>query len=289
MAQRFWQALADGSLLRHTCRYPAGGAAGPAGWAAWRPRAGLLLARNPRLLERLLSPYLVASQAVPVVAIAPLLVIWFGPGMFSKVLICALIVFFPVLVNTVVGLRAVPENLRDLMRSLHATRLQILRYLEIPGRPAGLPGRAAHRRHPLGDRRGGGRVCRRGPRAGLPDQRGRGQYDTALVFVAVFTLIALALALYGLVLLAGTPLAGLAGTIISLQRGRNMRLMKKSISDLSADWSAAAGRLLPARPGKHSPCVTNRPPAGGLYPQRPVCPAVRGHGKGLLPPKPGWR
>ena len=41
-------------------------------------------------------------------AVAPLLVIWFGPGMFSKVLICALIVFFPVLVNTVVGVRAVP-------------------------------------------------------------------------------------------------------------------------------------------------------------------------------------
>ena len=52
--------------------------------------------------------------------------------MFSKVLICALIVFFPVLVNTVVGLRAVPENLRDLMRSLQANRFQMLRYLEVP-------------------------------------------------------------------------------------------------------------------------------------------------------------
>ena len=52
--------------------------------------------------------------------------------MFSKILICALIVFFPVLVNTVVGMRAVPENLRDLMRSMHATPLQMARYLEIP-------------------------------------------------------------------------------------------------------------------------------------------------------------
>ncbi len=92
---------------------------------------GYLLAKS-RLLERLLSPYLVASQAIPIVAIAPLLVIWFGPGIFSKILICALIVFFPVLVNTVVGMRAVPEHLRDLMRSMHATPLQMARYLEIP-------------------------------------------------------------------------------------------------------------------------------------------------------------
>ena len=92
---------------------------------------GYVLAKS-RLLERLLSPYLVASQAIPIVAIAPLLVIWFGPGMVSKILICALIVFFPVLVNTVVGVRAVPDHLRDLMRSMHATPLQTLRYLEIP-------------------------------------------------------------------------------------------------------------------------------------------------------------
>ncbi len=69
---------------------------------------------------------------MPLVAIAPLLVIWFGPGMFSKVLICALIVFFPVLVNTIVGLRAVPTALYDLMHSLRASRGQILLHLEIP-------------------------------------------------------------------------------------------------------------------------------------------------------------
>ena len=78
------------------------------------------------------SPYVVASQSVPVVAIAPLLIIWFGPGMLSKVLICALIVFFPVLVNTIVGLRSVPEELQDLMRSLQANRWQMVTYLEVP-------------------------------------------------------------------------------------------------------------------------------------------------------------
>src|SRR4030065_1072427 len=73
-----------------------------------------------------------ASQAGPLGAIAPLLIIWFGAGVPSKVLICALIVFFPVLVNTVVGLRSVPEELQDLMRSLQATRWQTIRLLEVP-------------------------------------------------------------------------------------------------------------------------------------------------------------
>ena len=85
-----------------------------------------------RSLEQVLSPYLVASQAVPVVAIAPLLVIWLGNGILSKVVICALIVFFPVLVNTIVGVRAVPTALYDLMNSLHASRRQILWKVEVP-------------------------------------------------------------------------------------------------------------------------------------------------------------
>ncbi|RLC65902.1 MAG: ABC transporter permease, partial [Chloroflexi bacterium] len=63
--------------------------------------------------EQLLVPFIVASQSVPTVAIAPLLVIWFGTGILSKVLVCALIVFFPILVNTVVGVRSVKQNLRD--------------------------------------------------------------------------------------------------------------------------------------------------------------------------------
>ena len=159
---------------------------------------GYLLARSLPL-ERLLSPYIVASQAIPIVAIAPLLVIWFGPGMFSKVLICALIVFFPVLINTVVGVRSVPSDLRDLLRSLRATRWQTLRLLEAP---AALPVF-------LGGLRVGatlaviGAVVGEfvGAKSGLGFliNVGRGLYDTALVFVAVFTLVALALSLYGLV------------------------------------------------------------------------------------------
>ena len=152
-------------------------------------------------METVLQPFLVASQAVPIVAIAPLLVIWFGPGIFSKILICALIVFFPVLVNTVVGLREVPDNLRDLMRSLDATTWQTLRLLEIPAAlPVLLGGlRVGAALSVIGAVVGELVGADRG--LGFLINVGRGQYDTALVFVGVFTLIILALSLYGLVLL----------------------------------------------------------------------------------------
>ena len=131
VAARFWQALLDGSLLLHTAITLAEVLLGLLTGTSAAVALGYAVAKS-RLFERLVSPYLVATQAVPVVAIAPLLVIWFGPGMFSKVLICALIVFFPVLVNTVVGVRAVPRAFHDLMHSLRATRGQILLSLEVP-------------------------------------------------------------------------------------------------------------------------------------------------------------
>ncbi|MBA3235931.1 MAG: ABC transporter permease [Chloroflexi bacterium] len=93
--------------------------------------AGYGLARSA-LFERLASPYLVAAQAVPVLVLAPLLVLWFGPGLLSKVVICALIVFFPVAIATMVGLRSVDARLLELGRSLRATRRQVLTTLEIP-------------------------------------------------------------------------------------------------------------------------------------------------------------
>jgi len=92
---------------------------------------GYALARSA-LVERLLSPYLVAAQATPILALAPLIALWFGPGLVGKVVICSLIVFFPVAVATMVGIRAVDAGLLELGRSLRATRRQILTTLEIP-------------------------------------------------------------------------------------------------------------------------------------------------------------
>jgi NitT/TauT family transport system permease protein len=92
---------------------------------------GYGLARSA-VVERLLSPYLVAAQATPILALAPLIALWFGPGLLGKVIICSLIVFFPVAVATMVGIRSVDARLLELGRSLRATRRQVLTTLEVP-------------------------------------------------------------------------------------------------------------------------------------------------------------
>ena len=198
--RRFLQSLGDGQLLRHTLTTLSEVLAGLfiGGFAA--TILGYLLAKSTTL-EKLLSPYLVASQSIPIVAIAPLLVIWFGPGIFSKILVCSLIVFFPILINTVVGLREVPQDLRDLMRTLKATPFQTFWKLEVPAAlPIYLGGlRVGATLSVIGAVVGELVGADRG--LGFLINVGRGQYDTALVFVAVFTLIIKAMALYGLVLL----------------------------------------------------------------------------------------
>lgn len=195
---RFLRALADGSLVRHLWVTLQEVLLGLLLGVAAASVLGYLLAKSHRL-ERALAPYVVASQSVPVVAIAPLLVIWFGPGLLSKVFICALIVFFPVLINTVVGLQSVPENLRELLRSLRASRWQTFRLLELPASmPVFLGGlRIGATLSVIGAVVGEFVGADRG--LGFLINVGRGEYDTALVFVAVFTLITLALILYGLV------------------------------------------------------------------------------------------
>ncbi len=197
---RLLEVMADGTLWRNTWVTAQEVGVGLGLGAGLAVLLGYAVAKS-HTTERLLSPYLVASQAIPVVALAPLLVLWFGPGMFSKVLVCGMTVFFPVLVNTIVGVRAVPDELRDLMHSLRASRLQVLRYLELP---AALP-------ILLGGLRIGATLSVIGAVVGefVGADKGlgflvniaRGQYDTALVFVAIATLIVMALILYGMVIL----------------------------------------------------------------------------------------
>jgi len=194
----FIKALTNGTLLYHTAVTLTEIVLGMLVGVTFATVVGYMLAKS-RTLEKILSPYLVASQAIPIVAIAPLLVIWLGGGILSKVLICALIVFFPVLVNTVVGIRAVPTALYDLMNSVRATRWQILLKLEVP---ASLP-------ILLGGLRIGatlsvigaivGELVNAKNGLGYLLQLGDFQYDTSMVYVAVFALIFLALGLYGIV------------------------------------------------------------------------------------------
>lgn len=195
---RFIKAAGDGSLLYHTWITLTEIVLGLLVGVVFATVVGYILAKS-RSLEKVLSPYLVASQAIPVVAIAPLLVIWLGDGIASKVIICALIVFFPVLVNTIVGVRAVPTALYDLMNSLHASRAQILRKVEVPSSlPVFLGGlRIGATLSVIGAIVGELVSAEQG--LGYLLQLGDFQYDTPMVFVAVFMLIALALMLYGIV------------------------------------------------------------------------------------------
>jgi NitT/TauT family transport system permease protein len=83
-------------------------------------------------LEQAARPVIVASQVVPKVALIPLFIIWFGFGMTSKIIIVALLAFFPILLNVILGVRSVDTGHRDVMRSLNASRWETFRRLEYP-------------------------------------------------------------------------------------------------------------------------------------------------------------
>ncbi len=85
-----------------------------------------------RLLERAVYPFVIASQTIPIIALAPLLLVWVGPEQTSKVIIVALITFFPIVVNLVDGLRAADRASIDMFRTLGASRWQIFRKLQVP-------------------------------------------------------------------------------------------------------------------------------------------------------------
>jgi len=87
---------------------------------------------HSRYAESVFHPYLVGLQAVPVVAIAPLLVIWFGSGMVGKVVLAAFISYFPVVVSTTYGLRRVRTELAELMTILAASRTEMFRHVRFP-------------------------------------------------------------------------------------------------------------------------------------------------------------
>ncbi len=85
-----------------------------------------------RVVEQTFYPYLVALQTLPKIAIAPLIIVWFGFGISSKIIVAATVAFFPVLVNVIVGLKTIDPAKLDLMRSLRASRWQTFRLVTFP-------------------------------------------------------------------------------------------------------------------------------------------------------------
>ncbi len=200
VVERLDDLLADGSLWFHAGVTLREVLAGLGLGTLVATLLGYGLAHSP-VAERLLTPYIVASQSVPTVAIAPLLVIWFGTGLLSKVLVCALIVFFPILVNTVVGVRSVGRELRDLMRTLEASRWQMVWLLEVPAAlPVFLGGlKVGATLAVIGAVVGEFVASNRG--LGYLLKQGQQLYDTPLVFVGIGALVVLAQSLYGVVAL----------------------------------------------------------------------------------------
>jgi NitT/TauT family transport system permease protein len=131
VGERFVRAWFEGTITPHLLTTLAEVALGLLVGGLVGLLSGIALARS-RLASRLLSPYLVAAQATPILALAPLIALWFGTGLASRVLICALICFFPIAVSTMVGVRSVDGRLIELAVSLRATRWQTLRTIEVP-------------------------------------------------------------------------------------------------------------------------------------------------------------
>ena len=100
--------------------------------AARSPSCSAPVVALSRTVEYYLYPIIIMFQAMPKVALVPLILVWFGLGLTSKVISAALVAFFPLMVNTIVGLRSADEDRINLMRSLSASRWQIFRMLQLP-------------------------------------------------------------------------------------------------------------------------------------------------------------
>jgi len=209
VAARFVTAWTDGTMAPHAWTTIVEVALGFAVGAVAGVVAGYGLARSS-VFERVLSPYLVAAQAVPILALAPLLAVWFGPGLLAKVVICGLIVFFPVAVATMVGIRSVDRGMLELARSLRATRRRVLVDIEVPGAlPSILGGlRVGITLAVVGAIVGEWAGADKG--LGVLVNLARGSlFDIPLLFATLVTIALLGIACYALVVIAERRFVGL--------------------------------------------------------------------------------
>jgi len=198
VAERFFASLRDGTLIGNILTTLSEAIPGLLLGTVGAFALGFPVAKS-RLAGRLLSPLIIATQGVPFVAVAPLLFIWFGSGITTKILVCALIVFFPITINVIAGIRSVPTTLRDLFRSLSASPVETFTKLELPAALpfifAGL--RVGSTLSMVGAITGEFLSSDRG--LGFMINLGNGLYDTSLVITGILCIVLIALALYGLV------------------------------------------------------------------------------------------
>jgi NitT/TauT family transport system permease protein len=137
VAQSLWNGIVEGTLYPHVLATLTSTVSGYLVGCSLAILLGGLLSEFP-LAERLMSPYIVAFQSMPKVALAPLIIVWFGYGVLSKIVMVALICFFPVFVNTLVGLNAVDNNLLSLYRVFSASRLSVFFNVKLPSAAGGI-------------------------------------------------------------------------------------------------------------------------------------------------------
>lgn len=200
---RIWEAFLQtrGTLPGHI-RTTAGEAVLGLGLAAVSGAVIAVALASAPLARRVVYPILVLSQTIPMVVLAPLLIVWFGFGMTPKVIVVALIGFFPIVVSTTDGLLGADTDMRDLIRSMGGSRWDVLRTVRIPSALpsffAGLKVAAAYAvlgaviGEWVGARSGLGIFITRAQTSFRPDR----------VFVAVFVVALLSIALFALVHLA---------------------------------------------------------------------------------------
>lgn len=121
----------DGSLAYHSGITSMNIAVGFVVGSALGFVCGYLMSKS-RVIEDALYPYIMVIQATPKVSLIPLIVIWFGLGTFSKLLIIVLSAFFPVMLNTIIALRSTPADYFDLMKILGASKRQVLFKMRLP-------------------------------------------------------------------------------------------------------------------------------------------------------------
>ena len=192
---RLIEELAGGTLLWHAAITLAEALGGFALALAVSLPLAYLLAHSPRL-ERLLAPQLAATQAVPVVAIAPLIILWVGTGLDAKMLVAALVTFFPILSSAVVALRGVPRELLEMATISGASRRQALWHVELP---LALPGIFGGVKAGLALATTGavvGEFVSGRDGLGALTNIARGLFDTPLMFVALLALAVLTLTFY---------------------------------------------------------------------------------------------